>query len=148
MKTGFFLAVLFLFFLGIEYSGFHAFGGVVAHIPLMILAGILVTQRLGPLEGALWFVVLGVVSKSLFMLFLACAVPLLVIHLFTTRSVYALLGLGAVSWCISALSLVIFGGVVDGLQGLLLLPSLFVGVFVVRFFERVVFSKVSFRSSL
>lgn len=163
MKTGILLALLFLLFLLFENSGFHAFGGILANIPLLIIAGMMITQRVGPGEGAVWFLTLFAVTGSGVALLLSCVAPLLVVHLFTTRSVYALLGLGIVSWSIVSLGALIIGGSIDGLfhthllpahflesigmRGLLIVPGLFLGVLLVRFMERHLFSRIAFRAS-
>ncbi len=162
MKTGILLALLFLFFLLLENSGLHAFGGLLANIPLLTIAGMMIAQRIGPGEGAVWFLALFTVTGNGIVLLLACIVPLLVVHLFTTRSIYALLGLGIVSWSIAVLSALIIGGSIDGLfrthllpahflesigiRGLLIIPGLFLGVFVVRFLEHHLFSRIAFRA--
>lgn len=162
MKIGMFLAILFLTLLFFERSGFHAFGGIIANISLLTLAGMMIAQRVGPSEGAVWFFALFVVTGEGTALALSCIVPLLVIHLFTTRSVYALLGLGIVSWSIAAISVFLLGGGSDrlfhthilpehffeslGIRGLLLVPGLFIGVLVVQFLERHLFSRIAFRS--
>ena len=162
MKIGILLACLFLLLLLLEHSGFHAFGGVLANIPLLMIAGMMIAQRIGPGEGAIWFLALLIVTGDNMALFLSCTVPLLVIHLFTTRSVYALLGLGIVSWSIAALSALIIGGSIDGLfhthilpthfleslgiRGILIVPGLFLGVLFVRFTERHLFSRIAFRT--
>ncbi len=162
MKTGGLLALTFFFLLLIEISFFHAFAGSIAHIPVMIVAGMIIMQRIGIEEGVAWFLAVAMVRGDGIALLLATIGPMLILQIFTTRSIYALLGFGAVAYTVASVMFILLGElfdyalgttilsqhpVVHALQeGALLLPSLFVGVILVRSIERRLFTHFAFRS--
>ena len=163
MRTGVLLALLFFFLLLIETAFFHAFSGIAASIPLMIIAGMIIMQRVGIEEGAAWFLAVAVLRGDGVALLLAGIGPMLILQIFTTRSVYALLGFGAVAYSIASVVFILLGKLLDyalgtsilsnhpvthALQeGALLLPALFLGVVIVRSVERRVLTRFAFRSA-
>lgn len=163
MKTGFLFALLFFVLLLVEVTFFHAFSGMIASIPLMIVAGMIMMQRVGIEEGAAWFLAVAAVRGDGVAFLLAGIGPVLILQIFTTRSVYALLGFGAVAYAAaSGISIplsMLFDSVFDtsilpshpflhALQeGFLLLPALFVGVVIVRGIERRFLTQFTFRSA-
>ncbi len=74
-----------------------------AYIPLMLICGVLVMNRVHALHGALWLVLSGAMLESFgtapgrLLAYVCSAVvgSLLAERVFATRSVYALIGLGA-----------------------------------------------------
>lgn len=163
MKTGVSLALLFFFFVLMEVAFLHAFSGVVASIPLMIVAGMIIMQRVGIEEGIAWFLASAVLRGDGISLLLAGIGPMLILQIFTTRSVYALLGFGAAAYGIAGITFILFGKFLDYVfgvsilsshpvlhalqEGALLLPALFVGVLIVRSVERRVLTQFTFRST-
>ena len=163
MRTGVLLAFLFFFFLLIEVAFFHAFSGIAASIPLMIVAGMIIMQRVGIEEGAAWFLAVAIFRGDGVALLLAGIGPVLILQIFTTRSVYALLGFGAVAYTVASVIFLLFGTLIDSVvgtsvlsshpvvhalqEGVLLLPTLFIGVILVRIIERRVLQQFAFRSA-
>lgn len=163
MKTGILLACLFFFFLLVEVAFFHAFSGIAASIPLMVVAGMIIMQRVGIEEGAAWFLAVAVLRGDGVALLLAGIGPILILQIFTTRSVYALLGFGAVAYAVASVIFILFGKLLDSVigtsvlsshpiihalqEGALLLPTLFIGVIFVRIIERRVLQQFTFRSA-
>ncbi len=150
MKTGSILACLFLLFLLGEASFIHAFPGILSHIPLMTIAGMIVMQRVGMEEGAAWFLALALFHSDISALCIAIIGPILITRLFTTRSVYALIGFGISAYSAVLLIALIFPphSVTAALQSeLLLLPGLLIGISMVRFCERSLFTRIALRPS-
>ncbi len=161
MRVGFFLAAVFAWCFLIETSFLHAFGGMVAYIPLITIAGIIVMQRFGIEEGVLWFVSVAVLRGDIFSLVFALIGPMLVQQIFTTRSVYALLGFGAVGYTVSSVVALACSWGLDTLFhtafllphpfermliiGALLIPGLFFGTLFLRLGERYFLSRIRFR---
>lgn len=161
MKTGSILACLFLFFLLGEMSFIHAFSGILAHTPLMMIAGMIVMQRIGREEGSAWFVALALIQGDISALIVAGVGPILITRLFTTRSVYALLGFGSSTALLAMGIPLVVGGICDAWLGtsflpsyayittlytmLTLVPGLFVGMSIIRFLERSLFTRISLR---
>ena len=162
MRTGILFAFLFLFLLLIEVSFFHAFSGSLANIPVMIIAGMIVMQRVGIEEGVAWFITLALMRGDGIALLLAGIGPVLILQIFTTRSVYALLGFGAVAYVAASCTFLLFGGLIDHTLGtsillqhpivhalqelMLLIPGLFLGVLLVRSIERRILNQFAFKS--
>lgn len=98
------IAVLLAFFLGILFqnSFIQSLNGHLSFIPIMLIIGIIVLHRAGPIHGALWFTLMAFVAwmtPTLFgwgIVYLALAIigPILMLRVFTHRSIYALAGLG------------------------------------------------------
>lgn len=163
MRTGILFALLFFTLLLIEVSFFHAFSGNLANIPVMIIAGMIIMQRVGIEEGIAWFITLAVMRGDGIALLLAGIGPVLILQIFTTRSVYALLGFGAVAYILASIIFLLVGGLVDQFLGTsillqhpiihalqelaLLIPGLFLGVLLVRSIERRILNQFAFKSS-
>ena len=162
MRTGIFLSLLFFFLLLIEVSFVHAFSGSIASIPVMIIAGMIIMQRAGIEEGVAWFLVLALIRGDGIAFLLAGIGPALILQIFTTRSVYALLGFGAVAYSAASIIFIIVGNILDRILGtaillphpfihtfqelMLLIPGRFVGVIAVRSIERRVLALFTFKS--
>jgi len=163
MKTGIFLGLLFVVLLLVEQSFLHALFGSIASTPLMIIAGMIIMQRVGIEEGAAWCIALACLSTNIIPLILAGIGPILILQIFTTRSIYALLGFGITSYVVSAGASLIIGAALSLLFGihilsahpyinvftefLLLIPGLFLGILLVRSVERSIFTRIAFRRS-
>lgn len=163
MRTGILLALFFFILHVIEVSFFHAFSGVFAYIPLMVIAGMIIMQRIGIEEGIAWFLGMTVIDGDGTALLLAGIGPLFILQIFTTRSVYALLGFGAVAYSVSSALFMLLGGLIDYLFGTtllsdhpilhalqewaLLIPGLFLGVVIVRSIEQRILHHFVFSSS-
>ena len=163
MRTGILLAFLFFFLLLIEIAFFHAFAGNVARIPVMIIAGMIIMQRVGIEEGAAWLLAVAILRADGVAFLLAAIGPMLILQIFTTRSVYALLGFGAVAYGAASFIFILLGELFDAvlgmtilsshpirhalLEGALLIPGLFIGVIIVRSIERRILTQFAFKSS-
>ncbi len=156
-------ALLFFALLLSEVSFFHAFSGNLANIPVMIIAGMIIMQRVGIEEGIAWFFALAVIRGDGIAFLLAGIGPVLILQIFTTRSVYALLGFGAAAYIAASTIFLLIGGLIDQLIGTsillqhpvihaiqelaLLLPGLFLGVLLLRSIERRILNRFAFSSS-
>lgn len=163
MRTGILFAFLFFVLLLIEVSFFHAFTGNIANIPVMIIAGMIIMQRVGIEEGVAWFITLALLRSDGIALLLAGIGPVLILQIFTTRSVYALIGFGAVAYIAASSIFLLLGGLVDRFLGTsillqhpiihalqelaLLIPGLFIGLMIVRSIERRILNQFAFKSS-
>ncbi len=152
MRIAILLSALFAAFVLTEISFLHAFTGFISEIPLVYIAGMIIMQRVGIEEGVAWFIALAVFRADPVALIIAGIGPVSILQIFTTRSVYALLGFGAVVYTVATIVVLAIGGSIDGLFGssllpphavihavrilLLLLPGLFFGVLIVRSIER------------
>lgn len=159
MRTGIILGLFFFFLLFIERSFFHAFFGIIANIPLMVIAGMIIMQRVGIEEGIAWFLALVFFHGDSTALFLAVAGPALILQIFTTRSMYALVGFGLTSYAIAAGTTLMLGEFLSRIfdihflslhpylhafnEFLLLVPGLFLGVLLTRS----IFTRIAFRRS-
>jgi len=162
MKTGILLAFTFLLLLLIERSFFHAFAGSLASIPVLLIAGMILMQRAGIEEGIAWFLAVAVLQANGVALLLALVSPILIVQIFTTRSVYALLGFGVVTYAISSTLFILFGAFFDIAfgttilsnhpvlhaiqEGILLIPGLILGVMIVRSIEHRILRRFAFKS--
>ncbi len=163
MRTGISLGVLFLILLFIEQSFLHAFFGGLASTPLMTIAGIIILQRVGIEEGAAWCIALALFHADIVPFILAILGPILVLQIFTTRSLYALIGFGIASYTVSAGVSLIIGAMLSVFFGIhilsahpytnalteffLLVPGLFLGILLVRGVERNILIRIAFRRS-
>ncbi len=152
MRTAILLSLLFGGFVLTEISFLHAFAGFIAEIPLLYIAGMIIMQRVGIEEGIAWFLALAVFRADPVALIIACIGPVSILQIFTTRSVYALLGFGAVVYSVAIGAELVVGGLIDVLFHTsllpphamlhavrifaLLLPGLFFGVLLVRSIEQ------------
>ncbi len=151
------LAIMFCLFLMIETSGIWVFESWVAAIPLMTTTGILVMQRIGIAEGIGWFCVLAVLRGDGISGVIALTGPWLTLRVFSTRSLYALLGIGLVSHAAGICALFIIATIANiafhsswdipyatvWLQELFLIPSLYFGMNIAQWFERNIRSRVA-----
>jgi hypothetical protein len=154
------LALSFCLFLMIEASGIWVFDGWFAAIPLMTAAGILVMQRVGIPEGIGWFCVLAFFRGDFVALTIAATAPSLTLRVFSTRSLYALLGIGLVSHAAGIGVLFIISTITSvivhtswtvsyttlWLQELLLIPGLYFGMSIVQWFEQNIRSRIALKS--
>ncbi len=163
MRTGMLLGFLFFTLLFIEQSFLHAFFGTVANIPLVVIVGMIIMQRVGIEEGIAWFIAVALFQSDFSALLIAMIGPMLILQIFTTRSVYALIGFGLTSYAFAAgvtlilseLSSRVFHYSITSshpyihalTEFLILIPGLFVGVILARSIERNIFTRVSFRRS-
>lgn len=163
MRTGIILGCMFFLFLFIEQSFFHALTGILASIPLMLIAGMILMQRVGIEEGIAWCVALALFRMDITALVLAAIGPVLILQIFTTRSMYALVGFGLASYIVAAGTVLLLGEFFLRVFGvyilplhpylhaltelILLVPGLFLGVLVVRSIERSLFAKIAFKRS-
>ena len=60
MRGGILLALTFVILCVLQQSSLHALGTPWASIPLLVIAGIIVMQRVGVEEGIAWFLVVSV----------------------------------------------------------------------------------------
>ncbi len=162
MRTSILLACVFFMLFVMENAFLHAFTGSIASMPLMVIAGMIILQRVGIEEGAAWFLALAVFRADGVALLLSLIGPFLILQIFTTRSVYALLGFGAVAYTLSSVIFILFGEFFDFIfsttllvahpirfafiEGALLLPGLLVGVIMLRSIERRILTQFSFKS--
>jgi hypothetical protein len=108
--------------------------------PVVMTIGILVMHRRGPISGIVWFFLAAILVPFLgFSVFPSWPYPfigvfgvLLVLRLFSTRSIYALLGFGAILY-LSYLVLLLLGWMFTGHFGSMLLLHPF-SVFIFGFF--------------
>ncbi len=162
MKGGALLALAFLACSLVQYSFVFAFGGAFVLLSLLTIGGILVFQRVGPEEGAAWFLAIAVFhGLDVYPIIWAMLGPLLLARVFTTRSVYALFGLGFSGHLLASGMTVLFEKIAFRffpltyvplhtgesllLQSIILLPGLFVGVVCIRFLERSVMNRLYIR---
>lgn len=161
MRTGIILGIVFFLFLFIEQSFFHALFGIVANIPLMLIAGMIIMQRVGIEEGVAWCIALAVFRMDIGALFLAAVGPILILQIFTTRSMYALVGFGIASYTIATGAMLFLGELLFRVFGIhllslhpylhalteviLLIPGLFLGILLMRSIERSVLTRIAFR---
>lgn len=99
------LGIAFLFLLSafVDVTLIHALGDPIALLPLHFIVGVIVLHRGGPISGALWFgfsalllPVIGFDNGTLLGYVATGALGfILTKRVFTNRSVYALVGLGA-----------------------------------------------------
>jgi hypothetical protein len=156
----FFLALLFSGLLVCEVSFLWTWNNWIAAIPLLTIAGILVMQRIGIVEGAAWFFVLGIIRLDIISIVIAFIGPVLLVKLFSARSLYALLGLGLVAFGFGIVTLGVTHELVTWLkdstvwkmsystlfvQEVLLVPGLFCGSNLVRWFERTIWSRIALK---
>lgn len=162
MRTGIALAVLFFFLAFVEGSFLHAFAGSIAMVPLMMIFGMILIQRVGIEEGVAWCMALAFFRGDLTAFFLAVIGPVCLSQIFTTRSVYALLGFGAFAYATASVGSILVGTVLNSVfgvtilsphpiahalhEGLLLLPGLLIGVLGIRVIERRILTRFAFRS--
>lgn len=153
------LAVGFLLLLTLESSVIWAFQGWVSAIPLMMIVGLLVLQRIGIPEGVAWFLVLAVLRGDIVAFTIALIGPALTMRVFSTRSLYALLGIGIVSHAAGILILLATHAVLTAvfhviwnvqystvwLQELLLIPGLYFGTSGIRWFDQNIGSRVALK---
>lgn len=152
MTKQIFIAGLFFLSIMIELSLIHAFNNVLAVIPFHLIVGIIVLHRAGNELGALWFIATAILAPWLgfelipgfVYLVIALVGPLLTARVFTTRSIYALEGLGFSLFSISLLTnffLSIFNrpfSLGHQLYALaFLVIGLYLGFFVARLLERI-----------
>lgn len=153
------LAVGFVLLLAFESSVIWAFQGWVSAIPLMVIVGFLVLQRIGIPEGVAWFCVLAVLRGDIVAGTIALVGPVVTLRVFSTRSLYALLGIGLVSHAAGILTLLAIHGLMSAvfhvawtvhystvwLQELLLIPGLYFGMGSIRWFDRTISSRVALK---
>lgn len=157
-----FLALLFAGLLTFEASCVWALGGIALAIPVMTIGGILVMNRSGMADGIAWFFMLAIIRHDVVSLVLCIIAPLFLLRTFSTRSVYALLGFGLVSY---SFSLIVVGtaeylGRLAGfgagnllpkqptLQALFLVPGLYIGMALIRSLQKHFFSRIALKSTL
>ncbi len=159
IRAPLFLAVGFVILLTFETSVLWTFLGWISAIPLMMIVGLLVLQRVGIPEGVAWFVVLAVLRGDLVAGTIAFIGPVLTVRVFSTRSLYALLGIGLVSHAAGILVLFVLHVSVRAvfdvswsvpysmlwLQELLLLPGLYFGMSGIRWFDQTIGSRVALK---
>jgi hypothetical protein len=157
IRSAILLALAFCLFLTIETSGIWVFEGWFSAVPLMTAAGILVMQRVGIAEGIGWFIVLALLRTDLVAVIIALIGPLLTLRVFSTRSLYALLGIGLVSHAVGICVLFIISTLANlvlhstwsisfstfWLQEVLLIPSLYFGMGMMQWFEQNIRSRVT-----
>lgn len=160
MRMAFFIALLFSGLLVCEVSFLWAWSGWIAAIPLLTITGILIMQRIGIMEGAAWFFVLGIIRLDIVSIVIAFIGPVLLVKLFSARSLYALFGLGLVAFGLGIATLGAVHELVTWLkdsivweisystlfmQEALLVPGLFCGSNLVRWLERTVGSRIALK---
>lgn len=162
MKYGVFLAGIFLFSILCQYSLIHVLRGPWASIPLLTIVGIVVFQRVGMEEGMAWFAVASFFHGfNLYAFFWVCIGPLLLQKIFTTRSWYALLGLGVFGHIVVSVTFVVLAvlwnnfsplvisplgyAALFGKELLLLILGLLLAMIFLRFVERRLFMRIPFR---
>lgn len=105
------IALLFIFALFTEASLIASLGKPFNAIPFLFLVGIVVMHRLQPGYGIAWFILSAIFlptlsqDKGIWLAYVAVAIAgsLLMDRVFTNRSIYALLGLGATLYVLFAL---------------------------------------------
>jgi hypothetical protein len=115
------------------------------------------------MEGIMWFCVIAIVRGDITALMIMGIAPLFMVRIFTTRSVYALLGLGMTTFAGMLVTTFIVHVIAFAFhaptewhlpfsllitQWILLIPGLYIGFLFVRWFERVIGSRVSLKSRL
>ena len=154
LGLGFFMLMM------IETSALWVFDSWVSSFPFMIAAGVLVMQRVGIPEGIAWFLVLAVVREDIVAVTMAIAGPLLIVKVFNSRSLYALLGVGLFAHAIGIMALWGVHTTVHALlydqwsisygmlwrQEILLIPTLYFGTSILKWFERTVASRIAIKS--
>jgi hypothetical protein len=164
MKGGILLALTFALLHVLQQSTLHVFGAPWANIPLLVIAGIIVMQRVGIEEGVAWFLALSLLNGfDLYAFCWAVVGPIFLLRVFTTRSVYALIGLGIVAHTtVSACTLIlekiihrffdfsfipVYHAGALAAQIPLLIPGLFLAIICIRFAEKNLFTRVYLRPS-
>ena len=161
MRNALFLAFLFVGLGIMESSSLWLFQpSWFSAFPLLVIGGFLVLQRVGLGEGMMWFVALMLLRGEVMLFVILALAPLLITRLFTTRSVYALLGSGMTAYGAMILVTLSFHGVAQVLrlpttwhppfslllvQWVMLVPGLYVGFMLVRWFSSTVGSRVTFK---
>lgn len=161
MKNGALLGVIFFSLLLLEQSFFQAFIGGLEGMPIMIIAGMIIMQRVGIWEGSAWLIASAFFHYDIGAFFLAFIGPMLILKIFTTRSIYALMGFGVSAYTLSAGSHILFGEIslrVFGFNFLsphpimnavneiaLLIPGLIIGIFIMKTVERRILIWISFK---
>lgn len=97
MKSAIFLAIVFMIAANIESSMLWTFPWIVGMFPLVSILGFVVLYRFGIPEGVAWFLALAFMRMDVAALIIAGLAPLLLQRVFVTRSLYALLGVSALS---------------------------------------------------
>lgn len=160
IRTPLMLAMGFVFLLTCEASGIWVFESWVSAIPMMMIVGFLVLQRVGVAEGVAWFCVLALLRGDIVAGTIALIGPSLTSRVFSTRSLYALLGIGLVSHAVGILVLLAVHGALSAifhvswniqygtlwLQELLLIPGLYLGTSGIWWFDRTIGSRVALKS--
>ena len=161
MRVAVLLAILFMSLMVFETSFLWVFLGWFSAIPVMTIAGLLVMQRVGVAEGTAWFLALAFMRGDLIACVIALIGPFLVLRVFSTRSLYALFGTGIVAFGAGIVSVFVVRTVLGLffdlsswhivyrtllLQEALLVPGLFVGLYLVRWFEQNISSRIALKS--
>lgn len=160
IRTALLLTIMFYVLTVIESSVLWVFEGWVATIPLMTTAGILVMQRLGIAEGVAWFCILAILRGDVIAATIAFIGPWVTLRVFSTRSLYALFGIGLVSHAAGMVVLFVIATIMASVsqatwnisyatlwtQELLLIPSLYFGMNVVGWFEQNIRSRFALTS--
>lgn len=116
MRRAMIFACLFLVLASIETSVLWNFSSWIGVIPLLTIAGLLVILHVGGFEGFLWFGATAILERSVEPFLFGIIVVFLVKYIFSTRSFYALVGLGEVSVIMTSLMmyiLAVFLGLFD-----------------------------------
>jgi hypothetical protein len=159
IRTSVFLAILFVLLLTVERTVIWVLPGWIASIPLMMTAGFLVMQRAGIPEGVAWFCMLALLRGDIIAGTIAFVGPFLILKVFSTRSLYALFGIGLVSYAMGILALLMIHAVATNvlsyswgisfgafwLQEALLIPSLYLGVSILWWFKETIGSRVALK---
>lgn len=161
MRGAMLLAILFVALSVVESSMIWVFHAPwISAVPMMTIAGFLIVQRIGIVEGVMWFIALMLLRMDITMLIMILIAPTLTIRLFSTRSVYALLGVGITTYGMMIFVVFLFHSIGSALalsmvwhapfslllmQWVLLVPGLYLGLSTVRWFERTVGSHVTFK---
>ncbi len=159
IRSSIVLTLTFCILLALETSVLWVFDDWIAFIPLMMTSGLLVLQRVGIPEGIVWFLALAILRGDFVSAIIAMLGPLFMIKIFSTRSLYALLGVGLVAHGFGIVILWVIHGFVHGLfhvtwnisfstlwiQELLLIPTLYLGTMLIRSFRRTIGSRVALK---
>lgn len=161
MRISFLLALLFVVLSVLESSLLWVFQPAwFSAFPLLSIAGFLVLQRVGVSEGVMWFLAMIFLRHDLSSLIIIALAPVLIVRLFSTRSVYALLGSGITAYGAMILGILAGHAVLRTLgiridwhmpfsfllaQWALLVPGLYLGFVCVRWLERTVGSRVALK---
>lgn len=157
-RSALFLVPLFALLAAVEASFLWVFSlSWICTFPLMIIAGLLIMQRVGVIQGTAWCFAAALFQWNGVAFCIALLGPLFFEKVFSTRSVYALLGAGLAAYGTSLVLITLFSFLLPFFPSLdisklfigwiLLVPGLYCGFLFVRWFEISIGSRFAIKTS-